>query len=332
MPLTLFGANWYVRPSSTGANSGADWNNAWSNSTIKWSSVHPGDTLWLAGGSYTGGLSVGASGSSGSPITINRVLATDSVASTTVGWSSSFDTTVALSRAISLPACNYVTIDGRKPYNATVGKTGVSNAGITVNISLSGGDGINGATTGSLTNDIVRNVSLIGPYASASNPSGGGGISGINVCNSAHAVTNCTFHGISIVGTGEAVRAAAWNGVVIEYCYTANDGKQHEDVEYSYPSSNCIWRFNQINNSPNDGVFFEFGGAANWSFYGNVYYNSAFWFIVTKAANGSVYGPMYIYNNVFMCPSANTSAWVSTNGAAMTGSSQVFNNIFFNVR
>jgi hypothetical protein len=163
LPLTLFGANWYVRPSSTGANSGADWNNAWSNSTIKWASVHPGDTLWLAGGSYSGGLSVGASGSSGSPILINRVLATDSAATAALGWSSSFDATVAFSRSISLPACNYVTVDGRKPYNATVGTTGVSNAGMTVNISLSGGDGINGATTGSLTNDIVRNVSLIGP-------------------------------------------------------------------------------------------------------------------------------------------------------------------------
>ena len=47
-------------------------------------------------------------------------------------------------------------------------------------------------------------------------------------------VTNCTFHGISIVGTGEAVRSAAWNGVIIEYCYiadTANDGQQHEHIQ-----------------------------------------------------------------------------------------------------
>ena len=331
LPLTLFGANWYVRPSATGANTGADWNNAWSSSSIKWSSVKGGDTLWLAGGSYSGGLSVGASGSSGNPITINRVLATDSVPKAAAGWSSSFDSTVAFSHSISLPACSYITIDGRKAFTATVGAKGVSNAGITVSIPASGGDGIDGATTGSLSNDIVRNVSLVGPYTANS---GGGGVSGINICNSAHAVTNCTFHGISIVGTGEAVRSAAWNGVIIEYCYIAdtnNDGQQHEDIQYSYPSTNCVWRYNQINNSPNDGVFFEYGGATNFSFYGNIYYNSENWLICTKAASGSVYGPVYIYNNVFMCPNANTSAWVSTNNAAMTGSSQVYNNIFYNV-
>jgi hypothetical protein len=333
LPLTLFAANWYVRPAATGANSGTDWNNAWSNSSIKWASVKAGDTVWLAGGSYSGGLTVGASGSSGNPITINRVLSTDSAPKAAVGWSTSFDSTVAFSRAINLPACSYVTIDGRKPYVATVGAKGVTNAGITVTMTKSGGDGIDGATSGSLTGDIVRNVSLIGPYATTSSPASGT-VSGINVCNSAHAVTNCVFHGISIVGTGEAVRAAAWNGVVIEYCYIADtndDGQQHEDVQYSYPSTNCIWRYNQINNSPNDGVFFEYGGATNFSFYGNVYYNSQNWLIVTKAASGSVYGPMYIYNNVFMCPSANDSAWVSTNGAAMTGASAVYNNIFFNV-
>ena len=334
LPLTLFGANWYVRPSSVGANNGVDWNNAWSSTSIKWSSVKPGDTVWLAGGSYSAGLTVAASGTSGSPVTINRVLSTDSAPTAAPGWSGSFDSTVAFSSAISLPSCSYVTIDGRKAYTTTVGAKGVSNAGITVTIRLSGGDGIDGATSGSLSGDIVRNVSLIGPYASTSKPSGGGGISGINVCNSAHAVTNCTFHGISIVGTGEAVRAAAWNGVIIEYCYiadTANDGQQHEDIQYSYPSTNCIWRYNQINNSPNDGVFFEYGGAANFYFYGNVYYNSENWLICTKAASGSVYGPIYIYNNVFMCPSPNSSAWVSTDNATMTGSTQVYNNIFFNV-
>ena len=323
-------ANWYLRPSSVGSGSGADWNNAWSSSNINWSSVKPGDTVWLAGGSYSGGLSVGASGSSGKPITINRVLSTDSAPVAAAGWSSSFDSTVAFHSAISLPSCSYVTIDGRKPFTATVGAKGVSNAGITVSIPVSGGNGIDGATSGSLSNDIIRNVSLIGPYTSSS---GGGGISGINVCNSSVPVTNCTFHGISIVGTGEAVRSAAWNGVIIEYCYiadTANDGQQHEDIQYGYPSTNCIWRYNLINNSPNDGCFFEYGGATNFYFYGNVYYNSAYWLICTKQGSGSVYGPLYIYNNTFMSPSTG-GAWVSSNGSTMTGATKVFNNIFYNV-
>jgi hypothetical protein len=323
-------ANWYVRPTSAGSNTGADWNNAWSLSGISWGNVKAGDTVWLAGGSY-GGLAIGASGSSGNPILIYRALSTDAVPTAAAGWSSSFDSTVALSDSIYFPSGSYVTVDGRVPYVAKVGTKGVSNAGITVSIqAASGGDGIDGADVGPISNFIVRNVSLLGPYTANS---GGGGVNGINICNSAHAITNCTFHGISIVGTGEAVRAAAWNGVVIEYCYIAdtnNDGQQHEDVQYSYPSTNCIWRYNQINNSPNDGVFFEYGGAKNFAFYGNVYYNSSNWMICTKAASGSVYGPLLIYNNVFMGPTLSSAGWVSTNSASMTGSTFVYNNIFYN--
>jgi hypothetical protein len=336
-PLTLFADNWYVRPGGAGANDGTDWNNAWDSANIGWSNVSAGDTVWLAGGNYSRGLSVRASGSSGNAITINRVLSTDSVPTSAAGWSTSFDSTVQFSGSISLPSASNVTIDGRKAYTATVGSRGVANAGITVSIPLSGGDGIDGATSGSISNDTIGNVSIVGPYASTSNPSGGGGISGINVVPSNNAVTNCTFHRISIVGTGEAIRASNWNGVIIEYCYiadTANDGQQHEDIQYSYPSSNCIWRYNQINNSPNDGVFFEYGGASNFYFYGNVYYNSEGWLICTKAASGSVYGPLYIYNNTFMCSTPNPDvggAWVSNNGADMTGSTQVYNNIFYNV-
>lgn len=325
-----YAANWYVRPSSAGSSTGADWNNAWSASSISWGSVKPGDTVWLAGGNYPSGFSIRASGSSGSPILIYRVLSTDSVPASAPGWQSSFDSPVTTSGGISFPNCSYVTLDGRVPYKATVGSLGVSNAGIVSTISLAGGNGINLAPSGdSVTSIIIRNVSIVGPYASVSNPSGGGGVSGIN-CGPA---TNCVFHGISIVGIGEAVRSYEWNGDIVEYCYiadTANDGQQHEDVQYSYPSTNCIWRYNTINNSPNDGLFFEFGGATNFYFYGNVYYNSQNWLICTKAASGSVYGPIYIYNNVFMNPDPNAAAWVSTNGATMTGHSYVYDNIFYN--
>ena len=211
-PFTLLANNWYVRPSSVGSKTGSDWNNAWSPSSIDWSRIAAGDTVWLAGGSYSGGLRVGGSGSPGNPILIYRVTKADAAPVAAAGWSASFDSTVAFSGgSIDFPSGSYVTVDGRNPYVATVGSQGVSNAGITVSMNASsGGDGIDGAESGPISNIIVRNVSVIGPYTSNS---GGGGVSGINICNSAHAVTNCTFHGISIVGTGEAVRAAAWNGV-----------------------------------------------------------------------------------------------------------------------
>jgi len=49
-------ANWYVRPngSTYGSANGTSWTNAWSGwSGIIWASVNAGDTIWVAGGTYT---------------------------------------------------------------------------------------------------------------------------------------------------------------------------------------------------------------------------------------------------------------------------------------
>ena len=49
-------ANWYVRPGGAGSKTGTDWNNAWNLSGtggIAWSGVSAGDTVWLAGGTYS---------------------------------------------------------------------------------------------------------------------------------------------------------------------------------------------------------------------------------------------------------------------------------------
>lgn len=70
-------ANWYVDKDAVGANNGSSWSNAWASfSRIVWGGggVKAGDTLYISGGSssktYYESLSVGASGSAGSPITI----------------------------------------------------------------------------------------------------------------------------------------------------------------------------------------------------------------------------------------------------------------------
>ncbi len=73
-------ASWYVRPSASGNGSGSDWNNASSLSSIPWPSIRPGDTIWLAGGSYPSGITAGASGASGQPIQIVRATAGDAAA------------------------------------------------------------------------------------------------------------------------------------------------------------------------------------------------------------------------------------------------------------
>ncbi|HYA40447.1 MAG TPA: hypothetical protein VEF34_04050 [Syntrophobacteraceae bacterium] len=111
-------ANWYVDPNATGSNTGASWANAWTAfSSITWGSggVQAGDTLYISGGSssqtYTSPLTIGASGTSGSQITI----ATGALSPSPYGYSGTviFDAgnTQANSPMLSSTQ-SYVTING----------------------------------------------------------------------------------------------------------------------------------------------------------------------------------------------------------------------------
>src|SRR5882757_3973440 len=87
-------AVWYVNHSATGANIGSDWNNAWTDfSRINWSSVSPGDTIFVAGGSY-GYFATGKSGTASAPIRIERVRSSDAIAVLAAGWKPAFDSQV----------------------------------------------------------------------------------------------------------------------------------------------------------------------------------------------------------------------------------------------
>ena len=77
MAISAHAANWYLDKDATGARTGVSWANAWTSPPqIVWGSagVKGGDTLYISGGSvsktYTEYWTVGASGSSGNPITI----------------------------------------------------------------------------------------------------------------------------------------------------------------------------------------------------------------------------------------------------------------------
>ena len=322
-----FGANFFVRKGASGANNGTSWTNAWNEmSQIKFSSVSCGDTIWLAGGTYTTDLSVNKTCNSGSPLNINRVLSSDGAATASAGWSSSYDSPVVLQNAsINLAAGAFYTINGRK------GSVAGNDYGISVRCTSSGGcDGIDGAGSGNLSNVTMMYVELYGPACVESQNCGGSGASGLNVAPSSNRVSYLLFDHGWIHRYGESIRTSNWSDCTIQYSNisdTHNDGQQHEDIVFSYPITNFTMRYNKIWSSPNDGIFF-YGNETNTRIYGNVYYHSGAALLTFYA--GFTHN-VYIYNNVFENDGTfgdYQPGWLYFQGT-MTG--EIANNIWVNV-
>lgn len=323
--LQALAGNWYVRASATGSGTGVDWTNAWTDfNSVNYTSVACGDTVWVAGGNYTHTITSTKVCTNGNTLTIQRVRATDVVPIAAAGWSSTFDSTVNQAGAVCDLEGDYFTISGR----ITSGWVGTTPVG--------GGNSCVGALTRSVTNNTLDHIKFAGPAcAPAGNCSVGA--YGINIVPASNTNTNFLVQYCELFDMSETFREQGWQNSVIQYNQihdTFPDGVDHEDIIYTYPygpSGNVIWRYNTIYNSPNDGIFFEFGGANSFIFYRNVFYGSAFSLITTKAPG--TYGPILLYNNIFASttgPCSSNCAYITDNGSTMTGV-QVYNNVFYYV-
>jgi len=329
---SCFGTNYYVRKGATGSNKGTDWTNAWNEmNQINFSTLACGDTVWIAGGNYTTALRGNKICTSGSILTFNRVQATDAVPVAAEGWNASYDNLVTLPN-INIPGPSaYIAINGRIPYGIQVAIPGTS------------GDGIDGGAGNGSAQPIdhitFAYIEVFGPACVTAGSCTGGGVIGVNVmpyCQGANR-TNLVFDHMSVHRIGEAFRGCGWDNSFVQYSLiydTHNDGQQHEDILYSNPPyQNVTWRYNKIFQSPNDGLFFEYGtGAVNFAFYGNVVYHSGGWLICFKQADGVSYGPVYIYNNTFENDGTfgdYQPGWLGFSN--MVKGSEVANNIFENI-
>lgn len=272
---------------------------------VNWSIIQPGDVIQLSAGNYSGGFLVKKSGTAAAPITIKGP------ANGTARFTSTWD----------IGTSNYVTIDGghAEPY------------GISVDMgSGSGGSGMTWGSSGNVTNLTVKNMELIG----CSRTSGvTWGSYGMNFAPGDYDRKNLLVSHCRLFQWCETFRINQWKDCVIEFSELRKmqtDNVDHADVVYNYPSDNVTFRYNSIWESPVDGIFFEYGGARNWKFYGNWYWASQNHLIFFKAPG--TYGPLFIYNNVFYCPkSGNSYAYISKSSSTIASGSQIRNNVFYNV-
>jgi hypothetical protein len=311
---TANAANWYVRPAAAGSANGTNWTNAWSLSGINWSNVNPGDTIWMAGGSY-GGFATGRGGTSGQPITISRVNSSNAGPVAAAGWNSSFDSQVVLSSGITLSA--YVTIDGNK-WNppGLPGQFGIKIlcANGTKGIDMQSG------------NCVARNIEVAGPGFNASTVE----TDLIHYGNNS-LISGCSLHDADVLGF-------SWvgnTGTTIEYSFLYNNGSNgtHMDVTYSAGGwTNSIFRYNVIFNCISESIFFDNQAAGNnMVFYGNLFCQGdsrGYGSVPIEFQNSASYGTVFLYNNTFV------DWWKSNNlggnTATLSSGSKFRNNLFVN--
>jgi len=331
-------ANWYVLKGATGSNNGTSWTNAWNEmNQVNWSSVNCGDTIWLGGGTYTTSLTINKTCTPVNVLNINRVLSTDSVPTAAAGWNSSFDSQVIISSSaeILLNGGAYFTINGR------LGTTAGNNFGISVRCTSSGGcEGMGPVNpSGNLDHITVTYVEVVGPSCILVAGGGSGACTGttdgFNLAPSSNTVTFLLLDHMWIHRWAEAIRTSNWTNCTIQYTDidTTNPtaGRaEHEDIMYNYANINLTMRYNRIWGSPNDGIFFDFGGTTNFQFYGNYYYHSGAALMTFKS--GYSFGTAFIYNNVF--ENDGTFGDVQPGGVNFNGSMTggvLENNVFENV-
>jgi PKD repeat protein len=299
--------NWYVVPGGAGNKGGTAWTNAWDVSCISWSSVGAGDTIWLAGGTYSSALNVKNSGSSGNPIYIKRVLASDNAPANSPGWRSGFDSLVVLP-LINVPNNNYITIDGRVTYGIQVQPAGEQ-------IIIGSG--------GSCSYLQFLNMEVLGSYNT--NTAG----YGIFSCYSVW-YCNLQFSNMWIHGMAEGITCKGWSNAVVEHCLLSDFlivGNPHVDVIYFWNATNVTMRYNVISNSPADGIYWwggVDGGTVNFYFYNNLIVNS---YGALLHPGGPTPSTAYVFNNVFYSPSTSNPGIV---GFSPNTTYQCYNNVFYN--
>ena len=336
-PLTLFAANWYVRPSATGSKTGADWDNAWTTNTVQWSNVKPGDVIWLAGGTYSTPLTIsGGGGNAANPIKINKVLKTDDAPSKAAGWSDSFDSQVVLSTSNSSPAivngsASFVTIDGRA---VSGGNYGTGTYGIKITQGLNVGNGFVILLDGTHNNLKFYYIELVGGYGTPGNNQNWESM-GFKMSPSSATLTDVLISHCKICGFSTGIHILSDN-FTLEYSVVGDIQPSgngiHPDLLFIYTSKNMTLRYNQFYNCSTDGIFFGYGGAVNLYFYGNVFWNNPnhnLWFDPGTGPNG--YGPVHIYNNVFQAPGTAAYSYGYCRLDKAASGSEIYNNIFWNV-
>lgn len=337
-------SNFFVRPTIAGSGDGSSWSNACTTTTIPWSSVAAGDTIWLGGGTHAGQLKPGKSGSDGNPIVIKRATVNDPVAVASSGWLPSFDSQVVIAPASSSPISwggnslgqgSYVTIDGQITDGIKLKCPDPANTFYLGGISF-------GYQAANVHDVIFRNLDIAGPATSSAPYPYLCNSAGLNIVpwdgnNTYSPIYNITLSHCKVHGFPNLIQMLGTNchDITIEnndlYDNASDSDSVHANVCYLEGTHDIIFRNNKIHDWQVEGIGFGHSTVPlNWYIYGNTFYGqinssaTCFW----NCTRGStVSGPVYLYNNTFInCTITNNQS----DQQAFGNGSVSRNNIFYN--
>ena len=336
---TLKASNWYVEPTAQGSNNGTSWSNAWAGDAINWSSVQPGDTVWLAGGSYGKINTISASGTASAPVTIMRVTSDDEVPVASPGWSASFDSQAVLAAGFNPINGDYIVIDGHEwapPHLPTTYGILINNAASPTNSAMN-----IGLYMANASNITARNIEIAGP------PSGSTG-TGYNITqfetDGVALGDNCLVSGCKIHDMDTPVKTYASHST-IEYTTIYNVSSYIQVVYGNYPHPDSIYcgggtdltvRYCVMANIVSEGNFFDQGGETNMLFYGNLFFqgdtatNGCDAVEIKTQLSGANWGTFSFYNNTWVDWSKGAVLADQPAASAVSGSSVMQNNLFVN--
>lgn len=331
----VWGADYYIAQSSAGSGNGSNCSNANAIASLTWGDgnmVKAGDTLHLCG-TITSKLSIGASGSEGSTIT---VIFESGAGLTTSAWG---ETTNA---AISASNRSYITIDGnnvgviRNTDNGTALGTQQRSTGIYVS----------GGTNWTIKNLTIEDIYQRTPRSDTDSNDYGIGINTTNVSNLI--ITNTTINGAyyCLVHTATSGNPAGLTINNNDLSQMSTGIKIALDAATNYSNisihDNKIYDSYVWDGSWGAGSWFHRDGIHTW---GNqaanslgpiAIYNNEFsgdWGVSTHVT-GFIYltdytFPATIYNNLFV-PSSGTASngYIDYHCYSASGDVKIYNNTF----
>ena len=328
-PIICFAGDWYVRKGATGSNNGTNWTDAWNEmNQINWDSVAAGDTIWLAGGTYTSVLAIGKSGTSQNRIYVKRVLSTDTVPTSAPGWNASYDSQVIINtdQGIYWGTTNvgsYVTIDGQVDSGIRSITPGTSWDSSSVRITA--------ANTG---------VTL--QYIDMAGPAGSGLYTFANDCKvlsfynaspTKLIVSQSMLHGcvdqVMLLGIGD--------GFIFEYNKLYDNNAQNSETYHpgTVASRACfgtmVYRYNEHYNWSTEGIMLGANSGdtcCTWKVYGNIWHSPFAGSNPRTVEAQYCDSTLYYYNNTVVDVSYSTINLV--NGGTLSSASRAYNNIVYN--